>query len=319
MPSEGPGLPVQDGAPLGVVKAAATAIRHPPLPAAGAGSKVPRMSATVFFIVISTAAFHAGWNAIVKGSGDKTASAVAICIAASLMAAVTLPMVAQPARPSWPFIAGSVGLQTVYYMLVAAAYSRVDMSQAYPIMRGGAPLIVAILAGLLFGEVLPPLAWFGVLLISGGIAGIAALGRSGSGAGLAFALTNALVIATYTLCDGFGVRQSSAPVGYTLWIFLLTAPPVLVWAFWRRGPALVGQLAGQWRVGLIGGVGTMVSYGAALWAMTHAPVAMVAALRETSILFATAISAFVLGEKVGLGRTAAVAVVAGGAALLRLA
>lgn len=277
------------------------------------------MSLTVFLIVLSTAALHAGWNAIVKGSGDKTASAVAICVAAAVMAAGALPLVAQPARASWPFIAGSVCLQTVYYMLVAAAYARVDMSQAYPVMRGGAPLIVAVLAGFVFNEVLPPLGWLGVLLISGGIAGIAFLGRGGSRIGLAFALGNALVIATYTLCDGFGVRQSGAPVGYTLWIFLLTAPPVVAWAAWRRGAALISQLARHWRVGIIGGIGTMVSYGAALWAMTLAPVAMVAALRETSILFATAISAFVLGERVGPGRTAAVITVALGAALLRLA
>lgn len=277
------------------------------------------MSPTVFLIVLSTAALHAGWNAIVKGSADKTASAVMICVAAAVMAGAALPFVPQPARESWPFIAGSVGLQTVYYMLVAAAYSRADMSQAYPVMRGGAPLIVAVLAGTLLSEPLPPLGWLGVTLISGGIAGLALLGRGGSRAGLAFALANALVIATYTLCDGLGVRRSGAPLGYTLWIFLLTAPPVMGWSFWRRGPALARQLRPLWRVGLVGGVGTMVSYGAALWAMTQAPVAMVAALRETSILFATGISAFVLGEKVGPGRIAAVVVVALGAGLLRLA
>jgi multidrug transporter EmrE-like cation transporter len=100
------------------------------------------------------AALHAGWNAIVKGAADKTASAVAICVAAALIAAGLLPFVAQPARESWPFIAGSVALQTVYYMLVAAAYRRTDMSQAYPVMRGGAPMIVAVLSGLMFAEVL---------------------------------------------------------------------------------------------------------------------------------------------------------------------
>jgi drug/metabolite transporter (DMT)-like permease len=277
------------------------------------------MSPGVFALVLFAAALHAGWNAVVKGSNDKTASAVAICVAAALIAALLLPFVPQPARESWPFIGGSVGLQTVYYMLVAAAYRRTDMSQAYPVMRGGAPLIVAGLAGVAFGEHLPPTGWIGVALISGGIASLAFLGRGGSRAGLAFALANALIIATYTLCDGFGVRRSGAAVGYTLWIFLLTAPPVLVWAFWRRGGALARQLTGRARDGLIGGLGTMISYGIALWAMTQAPVAMVAALRETSILFATGISALILGERVGVGRIGAVVVIALGAAVLRLA
>ena len=277
------------------------------------------MSLTVFLLVLMAAALHAGWNAIVKGAADKTASAVAICVAAALIAAGLLPFVAQPARESWPFIAGSVALQTVYYMLVAAAYRRTDMSQAYPVMRGGAPMIVAVLSGLKFAEVLPPLGWVGVALISGGIASLAALGRGGSRQGLAFAALNACVIATYTICDGFGVRRSGAPVGYTLWIFLMTAPPVLIWAYWQRGAVLAGQIAARWRDGVIGGLGTMISYGVALWAMTLAPVAMVAALRETSILFATLISALILRERVGPGRVAAVGVIACGAAVLRLA
>jgi drug/metabolite transporter (DMT)-like permease len=307
------------GRATGGFKAAAQLFARRGLRLAATAARVAGMSPTVFAIVLATAALHAGWNAVVKGSSDKTASAVAICVAASLMAAAVLPFVAQPARASWPFIAGSVGLQTVYYMLVAAAYHRTDMSQAYPIMRGGAPLIVAALAGLAFGESLPPLGWAGVALISGGIASIALLARGGSGAGVAFALANALVIASYTLCDGFGVRRSGAPVGYTLWIFLATAAPVTAWAFWRRGRVLAGQLARRWRDGIVGGLGTMISYGAALWAMTLAPVAMVAALRETSILFATAISALVLRERVGPARIMAVALIALGAAALRLA
>ncbi len=277
------------------------------------------MSATVFLIVLATAALHAGWNALVKGSSDKTASAVAICLAAAVVAALVLPFVAQPARASWPFIAGSVALQTVYYSLVAAAYSRTDMSQAYPIMRGGAPLIVALLAGVVFHESLPPLGWLGIALISGGLVGLAFLARGGSRAGVAFALANALVIASYTLCDGLGVRRSDAPVGYTLWIFLLTAPPVLIWAGTWQGRTLADRIVRHARVGLVGGLGTMLSYGAVLWAMTQAPVAMVAALRETSILFATAISALILGERVGAGRILSVVVVALGAGLLRLA
>ncbi|MBS0563664.1 MAG: EamA family transporter [Proteobacteria bacterium] len=276
------------------------------------------MTASVFFLVLCAAALHAGWNAIVKGSGDKFAAAVGICLSAALIALAALPFVAAPARVSWPYISASMVLQTTYFSLVAAAYGRADMSLAYPVMRGGAPMIVALASGVLFGERLPAAGWLGVALISGGILSLALVGRHGSRTGLGLALLNTCVIATYTLTDAAGVRLSGAPIGYTLWVCIVTAPPVMALALWRRGPALIGQLARNWRDGLIGGFGTMTSYGVALWAMTLAPVAMVAALRETSILFATGISALVLGEKVGLPRVGAVLLIAAGAATLRL-
>ena len=259
---------------------------------------------------------HAGWNALIKGASDTLVLAVAICIAASLMAGLVLPFVPQPAPASWPFIALSVTLQTVYYLLVAAAYGRADMSLAYPVMRGTAPMIVALVAGVVLGERLTAPGWAGVALISGGILSLAALARSR--AGLGFAALNAGVIAAYTLSDGWGVRQSGAAVGYTLWIFLLTAPPVVIVSLVRRGPGLLAACVTEWRRAALGGIGTMLSYGVALWAMTQAPVAMVAALRETSILFATMISAFLLDEEIGPRHWAAVAVIALGAAALRL-
>jgi len=277
------------------------------------------VTATVFFLVLCAAALHAGWNAIVKGAGDKFVAAVAICLAAALIASLALPFVAAPARESWRYISASMVLQTTYFSLVAAAYGRADMSLAYPIMRGGAPMIVALASGLLFAEALTLTGWLGISLISGGILSLAVFARKASRAGLGLALLNTCVIASYTLTDAAGVRLSGAPIGYTLWVCIVTAPPVLALALWRRGPALIGQLARSWRDGLIGGAGTMTSYGVALWAMTLAPVAMVAALRETSIIFATALSALVLGEKVSAGRVAAVAIIAAGAATLRLA
>jgi drug/metabolite transporter (DMT)-like permease len=193
------------------------------------------------------------------------------------------------------------------------------MSLAYPIMRGGAPMIVALAAGAIFAETMSLAGWAGVGLISAGILSMAALGGGSSRAGLGFAVMNACVIAAYTLTDGLGVRRSGAAVGYTLWIFLLTAPPIVGIAVWRRGAGLLARTAVRWREGVIGGLGTIIAYGVALWAMTLAPVAMVAALRETSILFATAISALVLGEAVGWRRVVAVLIIASGAAVLRLA
>lgn len=285
------------------------------------------MSLSVFALVLMAAALHAGWNAVVKRAGDKLVVAVAICVAAALIAGMILPFVAQPARASWPFIGLSVGLQTVYYVLVAATYRRADMGQAYPLMRGTAPMIVALASGLVFAEALPAAGWAGVAMISAGILALALpagwwRGRwtvPAGGAGSGFALATALVIAAYTIGDGLGVRRSGAAPGYTLWIFLLTAPPVLGWSLWCRGRAFPAAVVARWRDGLSGALGTMISYGIALWAMTQAPVAMVAALRETSILFAIAISALVLGEGIGPRRITAAVAIALGAAVLRLA
>lgn len=277
------------------------------------------MSATVFILVLFAAALHAGWNAIVKGSGDKFLSAVSICLAAAVIAALALPFVTPPSRESWPFLGGSMILQTIYYSLVAATYNRADMSLAYPVMRGTAPLIVAVISAAVFREPMSALGWLGIALISAGILSMGFLGRHGSRAGIGLALINACIIAIYTLNDGWGARHSGAPIGYSLWVSLLTAPPVLMVALWLRGPGVIRAALAGWRDGVIGGLGTMTSYGVALWAMTLAPVAVVAALRETSILFATVISVVVLGEKVTPARVGAVLVIAAGAATLRLA
>jgi uncharacterized membrane protein len=142
-------------------------------------------------------------------------------------------------------------------------------------------------------------------------------GRHGSAT--AFALGNACVIASYTLIDGLGVRRSGAPAAYTLWVFLLTGIEMLLWILiWRRRD-FVAYLRGKWLHALAGGGGTVLSYGLVLWAMTVAPVALVAALRETSILFATVISALVLKERVTLQRLTCIGLIVAGAMALRIA
>jgi len=288
------------------------------------------------YIVLFAALMHAGWNAIVKGGGDKLLSAVMITSAAAAIAAAVLPFLAQPARASWPFIAGSVALQILYFALLAAAYRGGDLSHAYPIMRGTAPLIVAAVSAWLIGEAVTLARWLGIGLICAGVLGLAAHRPAldtGNGAHAArgqaeraarhrsvtgLALANAVVIAGYTIIDGLGVRRSAAPVAYTLWIFLLTGIELLLWGWMRRRRGLGRYLRAQWPQGLAGGAGTVLSYSLALWAMTVAPVALVAALRETSILFATVISALVLKERVTLPRAGCIGLIVAGAWALRL-
>lgn len=275
------------------------------------------MTPTAFCIVLFAAALHAGWNALVKGGGDKLMTTVTVTSSAAAIAVVALPFLPQPARESWPFIAASAGLQVVYYTLVARAYALADMSATYPLMRGSAPLLVALAAASFLGEPLTPKAWLGIAAICAGILFTAIQHQSGHGKGIALALLNAVVIASYTLVDGYGVRRSGSPAAYTLWIFLLTGIPLAIWALRVRRAAFLRQITGRWAPGLAGGGATVASYGLALWAMTFAPVAIVAALRETSILFATAIAGLALKENVGPARVAGACMIALGAVVLR--
>ncbi|MBT9472783.1 MAG: EamA family transporter [Pseudomonadota bacterium] len=276
------------------------------------------MPLSVFGIVLFAALLHASWNAIVKGAPDKLLTTILVASSAAAISALALPFLAQPARESWPFLATSAVLQVGYYLLVARAYRGADMSQAYPLMRGTAPLIVALVSSFWLGEILSPAALAGVALICGGVLSLALAGRGTNVQGLRAALLNAVVIASYTLVDGAGVRASGAPAAYTLWLTLLSGVPLLAWVLAARWRTFLPYARAHLGLGVVGGFGTLTSYGLALWAMTHAPVAVIAALRETSILFATAIAAVFLKEKLTPARIAAACLIAAGAVVLRL-
>lgn len=278
------------------------------------------MSASVLLVVLAAAFLHATWNAILKAAPDKSFGAVLVAAAAAPIAIAGLLVLPAPAPESWPYLMASSACQVAYFSLLAVTYRIGDMSATYPLMRGTAPLIVALASGPLVGEALSTGEWAGLATICGGVMAMAFLtGRGASGKATGFALLNALVIASYTLIDGIGVRRSGAPVAYTLWIILLPAVVLVGFTLARHGMAFVAYARRNAGLGLVGGLATMTSYGLALWAMTHAPVAVVAALRETSIVFATGISALVLHERVGRARVAVTLAIAAGAMMLRLA
>jgi drug/metabolite transporter (DMT)-like permease len=274
------------------------------------------MTTAVFGIILFAAALHAIWNAIVKDGDDRLMTTVLVTGAAALIAVTALPFLPAPARASWLFIAVSAIVHIGYFALIARTYRAADMSQAYPLMRGAAPVLVAVASVVFLRAPLTPLAWLGIAVTCAGILAMAAGRQRGPGAG--FALANAGVIAAYTLIDGIGVRRSGAPPAYALWIFLLAGAPLAAWGVASRRRAFRRYVARNWRPGMVGGVGTVVSYGLALWAMTIAPIAIVSALRETSILFGAAISGFVLKEKLSPARIAGACVIAAGAVVLRL-
>ncbi|MCF7749411.1 DMT family transporter [Bacillus subtilis subsp. subtilis] len=271
------------------------------------------MSPSLFCIVLLAALLHASWNAIVKRGSNTLLTTILVTGAAAVMAAVVLPFVPAPSPRSWPWLAASTGLQVIYYVLVARTYQVTDMSASYPLMRGVAPILVALVGALFLGQSLPGIAWCGISMIC---TGILCMARGSARRHLWLPLLNAGVIATYTLVDAWGARQSGAALGYTLWLFLLSGLPLPIWALCTRAAALRAYARANWHYGVIGGVGTLTSYALALWAMTVAPVAMVSALRETSILFGILISAFILREQVNRQRWIAAGFIVLGAAVL---
>lgn len=286
------------------------------------------MEGSVASVVLFAALLHACWNALVKAGPDKYLTTLLVACGAGLVSLPLLPFAAMPARASWPWLLASACCQVIYYRLLAAAYRHGDMSQAYPLMRGAAPLLVALASVPLLGERLHWRQDLAIGLICGGVLTLTILRGASAGADSAanraarrratsYALLNAAIIASYTMIDGVGVRRSDAPAGYTMWLFVLTAAMLMLCSTnrWRELPAYARS---HLPVVLLGGIGTVASYGLALWAMTLAPVAAVAALRETSILFAAAIAALFLRERLAPGRILAVGLIACGAIVMRL-
>jgi drug/metabolite transporter (DMT)-like permease len=266
--------------------------------------------------VLGAALLHATWNTLVKASEDKELDTYAVAAGSGILALIVIPIFPAPAPASWPWLAGSAAVHILYFVFLAGAYRYGELSYVYPIMRGGGPMIVAASGAAVFAEVLSGGQWLGVLLVSGGIVAFAS-GAHDRRATL-FALANAAVIGAYTLIDAQGARASAAPVSYTLWFFAANALVIIAMGWLKRGSAVPRYLRGRWRRALLGGACSVGAYAIALWAMTRAPVALVAVLRETSVIFAAVLAALVLKEKLTRRRLFATGAVLAGLILLRI-
>ena len=270
----------------------------------------------VMLAVLLGALLHAAWNAMIRSSNDRTLDMVLVVTGAAVIAGCLLPFSSLPAAASWPYLIASGVIHVVYFTLVALSYRHGELSFAYPIMRGSAPVLSAIAAALLLAEWPSAGGWLGVLLICGGVMLLAAdswrNGQLNRQATL-FALATAGFIVIYTLVDGIGARLSGNPAVYTGWVFVLTAVPML--ALFSKAT----YLHRHWKRGLLGGACTLVSYALSLWAMTQAPIALVAALRETSVVFGAVIAATLLREPVSRHRWMAILVVVAGAIAIKMA
>ena len=285
----------------------------------------------VTLIVLFGALLHASWNALVKSSTDKSLDTALIHV---LGGAVALPLVwlaGLPAPASLPYLAASIIIHIGYYIALAGAYKHGDLGLTYPIMRGLAPLLVALASGIVIGEKLSMLGWLGVAGISSGVLLVglsrAVFAQGAHRAALGFALSNAVIIAIYTVVDGLGVRVAADHGGsalqYVATLFLVDGFPYFLFVMSQRKPQQRTDawtyMRRRWPLALLGTLASLGSYGIALWAMTQAPVATVAALREVSVLFAALLGAVFLKEAFGLQRGAGTLLIVTGVTALRLA
>ena len=279
------------------------------------------LSLGITIAVLGAGLLHASWNALLKSApgGDPMLDTATVVACSSICAMVLLPFAGLPAPAAWKFIAGSSVVHFAYYITLAHAYRTGDLSFAYPLMRGTAPLIVAVL-GILFLRELPTThVMMGIVLICAGIVSIAFVRRDRHPpAAAGWAIANAAIIAMYTLIDGSGARASGNPIGYVVWLIFIEGLPFVAWIAWRGGRPAVEYVARGWRRGMLGGACSLAAYGIVLFAMTRAPVAAVAALRETSVLFAALIGAIWLKEGLGPMRLVGAASVVAGVAALKL-
>ena len=278
------------------------------------------ISLPVTLAVLCGALLHAGWNTMLKSSADKELDTVAIAVGAGIAGLAVAPFLDPPAAASVPWLAASALVHILYFVLLAGAYRWGDISFTYPVMRGGGPVMVGLAGAAAFGEVLTLPQTAGVIFICTGILSFAIVRAADPRAfrkALAFALGNAAVIAAYTLIDAKGARASGSPVAYTMWFFAANGAVLYLYGGLRRGAAVPRYLASNWKRMAVGAVCTTGSYAIALWAMTRAPVALVACLRETSVIFVALIGAFFLGERFTGRRAFATACVLAGLVALR--
>lgn len=258
---------------------------------------MPGLSPHVLLAVLLGALLHACWNALVKSSTDKTLDTALIHVLCSFYALPICLYVGLPDPQVWPYIAASLVVHVAYYFALAGAYRHGDLGLAYPLMRGTAPVLVALSSFLVLGEALTPLAWLGVLCVSCGLllfgSGGAMLAQKKA---VVFALCNAVLIAIYTVVDAKGARLSGHVLQYAALLFALDGWPFAILVLWQRKGAVMPYVRVRWRIAAGGAAASLASYSIALWAMTVAPVALIAALRETSVLFAAILGAWLLKE-----------------------
>ncbi len=273
------------------------------------------MTPGVIALVLFSAVLHASWNALLRHGADRLWSVTVMSFATTALALPVAAALPLPAPASWPFLALSAAFQVGYSIFLARAYTHGELSQVYPVVRGGVPVLVTLGALLLLGQRPSALALLGIALVSLGVSSLA-LGRGRAPmASLLPALAACAFIAGYVTADGIGVRLAGDPRAYAAWLFLAFGllMPLAFYGRRRRGAPLFSR---DGIIGLAGGAVSLVSYGAMLSALAWGPIGPVTALRETSVVFSALLSRAFLGERMTWPRLLAAAAVTAGAICL---
>ena len=278
------------------------------------------MSLAVFFAVLFAAFLHASWNALIKTGTNKQTSMMVMSVGQSLIGLVIALFRPFPSPEVWPWLLASGLIHMFYQLFLAYAYEQGDLSRVYPLARGSAPLIVLIVGLAILPDVVTATEYAGVSLLGLGII-LMARGVFTSGESrklVPFALGSALATAGYTLVDGIGARISGDPVTYVCWLLVLASVTYVPAVVALKGRAVLRAPIRVWGMGVIAGLASLAAYTIAVWAMTLAPIALVAALRETSILFAVLIGWLVFGERMNAQKATAATLIVLGVILTRL-
>lgn len=279
-------------------------------------------------LLLAAALMHASWNALLKSDrSDRLATFGVIMTTGTVMGLCLVPFLPLIEPAAWKYLALSVAIHVLYYVFLLKAYSYGDLSHTYPIARGLGPLLVALVSGRLVGEYLRPQDIAGVVLLSIGLVALAiplksTVPRPGGRHGLAtlFAVLTGVTIAGYIIADGLGVRSAGPTfehrLSYIAWLAVVEGPWLLVLAIVLRPRTVWTHLRINWWRGVMGGVVANVGYGIAIYALVLGPMAHVAALRETSVLFGALMGTLLLGEPFGARRVAAAAVIVSGLVLM---
>lgn len=279
------------------------------------------MTVLVAVAVLVAAVTHATWNAIAHTIKDQLVAFTLIGGGGALIGAVLACFAPLPQAAAWPYLIASALVHVGYQALLMRSFTLGDFGQMYPIARGTAPLVVTVLAAVFVDETLNGRQLAGVLIASAGLVGLALWGIRGSGTrphwpALLAALATGLSIAAYTVVDGVGVRSSGTPIGYVAWLMILEGLLIPAYALRSRRGRLPAQLRPHLARGLLGAVLSVSAYGLVLWAQTRAPLAPIAALRESSIIVGAAIGALLFKERFGGPRIAAAGLMVVGIGLM---
>ncbi|SDR53707.1 EamA-like transporter family protein [Rhizobiales bacterium GAS191] len=277
---------------------------------------------TVFLAVLTAAALHAGWNALIKIRLDPFLAMTLICFACGVIALPALLVTGLPKAAAWPWIIASVAIHLGYYLFLAEAYRRADMGQIYPIARGAAPLMTAVVSLFVVHDPISLGNGLGIALLGCGVLLISLRGHrhlvAPSRIAISCALLTAVTIAAYTIVDGIGARVAGDANAYAAALFTVDAYPMLLLCLWWKGVDGIKPVFGFLAPGFAGGAMSLAAYWIAIWAMTVAPIALVAAIRETSILFAGLIAVIFLKEPMTRVRAASAALILGGLVCMRV-